>query len=185
MLGLGAMALLVTVLVAPREKISPQAVPSPTLAPSPQPRTADVAPSEPLIATRRPGHPAVSGTGAPAAEVDAQARAEAHEDRVAARTAELRELSRKTDPRSWETLVAELRNSDAEIRAAALDIISQSGNRNAIPALVAAAAATEDAREKQAIADAIEFLQLPTLTEVLNGAGPKGGAAEKTSPAGR
>lgn len=101
-------------------------------------------------------------------EMSAEAREEQREAQVAARIAELRELSTKTDRGSLDTLLSELRNPEAEIREAALDIISQSGNRGAIPGLIDAAAQIEDPREKQAIAEAIEFLKLPTLTETLN-----------------
>jgi hypothetical protein len=102
------------------------------------------------------------------AELEAEARAEQREAEVTARISELRDLSRKTDPGSWETVLSEIKNPDPTIRRAAIDIISQSGNRGVIPRLSEAAAQTEDAAEKQVIADAIEFLSLPTLTEVLS-----------------
>jgi HEAT repeat protein len=100
--------------------------------------------------------------------MSAEAREEQREAQVAARIAELRELSTKTDRGSLDTLLSELRNPQPEIREAALDIISESGNRGAIPGLIDAAAQTEDEGERQAITKAIEFLQLPTLTETLN-----------------
>ena len=96
---------------------------------------------------------------------------EQHEARVAARIAELENLSSKTDPASLETLLSEVRNPDHEIRQAALDALSQSGNRAVIPALREAAGQTEDAGAKQAILDVIEFISLPTLTEILSGNG--------------
>jgi HEAT repeat protein len=98
-------------------------------------------------------------------------RDEQHEARVAARIAALRDLSKKTDRASLETLLSEVKNPDQEIRQAALDAISQSGHRAAIPRLREVAAQTEDSREKQAIADVIEFMSLPTLTELLSGHG--------------
>lgn len=96
---------------------------------------------------------------------------EQREARVAARIAQLRDLATKTDRASLETLLAEIKNPDLEIRQAALDAISQSGNRAAIPGLRETAAQTEDIREKQAIVDVIEFMSLPTLTELLRGRG--------------
>src|SRR5262245_46930900 len=53
-----------------------------------------------------------------------------NEEKIAARIGELRDLARKTDHASLETLLAEMRNPDQEIRQAVLDIISQSGNRD-------------------------------------------------------
>jgi HEAT repeats len=94
-----------------------------------------------------------------------------HEAYVEARTAELRDLARKSDAASLGTLLSEVRNPDQEIRQAALDALSQSGNRNAIPGLQQAAAQTENPGEKQAIQEVIEFLKLPTLTETLRGQG--------------
>src|SRR5207248_2107345 len=78
---------------------------------------------------------------------------EQHEAQVAARIAELEKLSAKTDRASLETVLSEVKNPDQEIRQAALDAISQSGNRAAIPGLREAAAQTEDSREKKEIAD--------------------------------
>jgi hypothetical protein len=106
-------------------------------------------------------------------------RDEQHEARMAARIAALRGLSTKTDRASLETLLAEVKNPDREIRQAALDAIGQSGNRAVIPRLREAAAQTEDSREKQAIVDVIEFISLPTLTELLSGHG----ATNKQRPA--
>jgi hypothetical protein len=97
---------------------------------------------------------------------DADAKREAY---VEARTAELQDLARKSDPASLATLLSEVRNPDLEIREAALDALSQSGNRGAIPGLEQAAAQTENSKEKRAIQDVIEFLKLPTLTETLRG----------------
>jgi len=91
------------------------------------------------------------------------------EARVAARVIELGELSRSTDRASLETLLSEVRNPDREIRQAALDAITQSGNRAAIPGLREAAGQTRDPQDKEAIEEVIEFMSLPTLTEVLRG----------------
>ena len=99
--------------------------------------------------------------------VGADAREEQHEAFVATRIAELRDLSAKTDRASLETLLSEVRNPDPEIRQATLDLISQSGNRAAIPGLLDASEQIENEAEKRAIAEVIEFLKLPTLTELL------------------
>lgn len=96
-------------------------------------------------------------------------RNDQHEALLAARIAELKSLSRKTDDASLATLLSEVKSPDEETRQAALDAISQSGRRAALPGLRELAAQTEDRQEKQAIEETIEFLSLPTLTEVLRG----------------
>jgi len=100
--------------------------------------------------------------------MDDEAREEQREAFVAARIAELRDLSTKTDGPSLETLLSEVRNPDSEIRLATLDIIGQSGNRAAIPGLLDAVALLENEAEKKAIVEMVEFLKLPTLTELLD-----------------
>jgi len=123
-------------------------------------------PTQPLVNGRvKKGNPQTK-------ERDADAREEEHEAYVAARIAELRQLANKTDRASLETVVSEVRNPDQEIRQAVFDIISQSGNRDAIPALLEEAAQTEDPGVKKAIAEVIDFLNLPTLTEVLRQTNP-------------
>lgn len=105
-----------------------------------------------------------------AAQVDESTAADTKEDedRVQARVAELFELSSKLAPAALETLLAEVRNQNPEIRQAALDAISQSGNRTLIPRLLQAAEETEDADQRRAIAETVEFLNLPTLSEVMS-----------------
>ncbi len=71
------------------------------------------------------------------------------------------------DPLSLKEIVSELANPNAQIRKAALDATIQFGSRDAIPDLTIAADRSMDAEEKKAILDAIEFLKLPSLTEVL------------------
>ncbi len=109
---------------------------------------------------------------------------EQREVRVAARIAELWDLSARTDRASLETLLSEVKNRDQEIRQAALDAISQSGNRAAIPGLRVAAAQTEDSQEKQAIADVIEFMSLPTLTELFRGSATNNPRPAQAKPTG-
>jgi HEAT repeat protein len=89
------------------------------------------------------------------------------ETNVAARVAALRNLAYDNDPASLAAILAELANPSLEIRQAALDAAVQFGNREAIPKLEEAAARTTDRQEKKEILDAIAFLKLPSLTEVL------------------
>jgi hypothetical protein len=90
-----------------------------------------------------------------------------HEAYVERRIGELADLSAEDDSASLETILSELGNADARIRKAAVDAAVQFGSRDAIPELQEAMERTADAEEKKALAEAIEFLKLPSLTEVL------------------
>ncbi len=103
---------------------------------------------------------------------------------VERRVAELMELSFRDDPVSIDTILSELTNRDPRIRKAALDATLQARSRDAIPRLMEAAEQTDDPHEKAAIADAIEFLKLPTLGEVMEQMGERGTNAP-AEPAGR
>jgi HEAT repeat protein len=86
---------------------------------------------------------------------------------VEARSSELMGLAMNDDSDSLHTILSELTNREPEIRKAAVQAAVQFGSRDAIPALMDAALQTDDPHEKAAIADAIEFLKLPSLTEVM------------------
>ena len=78
----------------------------------------------------------------------------------------LAEAASKDDATSFQLIITSLRAERPEIRKAALEAAIQLGNRDAIPILKELAAKTEDAREKVEILDAIEFLELPSLSEI-------------------
>ncbi len=80
--------------------------------------------------------------------------------------AELEGLGTRNDPESFQRIVAGLSDSSPDIRQAAREAILQFGNRDAIPILKDLASKTEDAREKVALLDTVEFLSLPSLSEV-------------------
>jgi hypothetical protein len=172
-LGLAALALCALIFISPRP-VTPAtaqvaepltgAGDQPPLAPPPE----EAAASPATLPRIQPlSTPTAKKESSQTEGADASARAELHETQVEARIAELRDLSRKKDMPSLEVLLSEVKNSDQEIRQAALDAIGQTGNRAAIPRLLELAAQTENAKEKQAIVDAVEFMKLPTLTEVL------------------
>jgi HEAT repeat protein len=71
------------------------------------------------------------------------------------------------DAGSLETILSELTNRDPEIRGGALEAAIQFGSREAIPRLMDAANQTDDPKEKAALDEAVEFLKLPSLKEVL------------------
>ncbi len=104
------------------------------------------------------------------AEGSAEARQRAY---VENRVAELMELAPQDDPASLNIILSELTNRDPAIRKAALEATLQVRSREAIPRLLEAAEQTDDPREKAAIADAIEFLRLPTLGEVMDRTGER------------
>ena len=90
-----------------------------------------------------------------------------HEAYVAARSAELMDLAMNNDADSLNTILSELANRDRQIRDTAVQAAVQFHSRDAIPRLQDAALQTDDAKERAAIEDAIEFLKLPSLTEVM------------------
>ena len=89
------------------------------------------------------------------------------------------ELAMNDDSTSLDTILSELTNRDPEIRKGALEATIQFGSRDAIPKMLDAASQTDDPREKAEIAEAIEFLKLPSLTETL--AQTPAGLRSKTS----
>lgn len=91
-----------------------------------------------------------------------------HEEYVMKRTAELNSLAMQKSPAAHQQIVDELRNSDKEIRSAALEAIQQANDRSVIPQMKQIADQTDDPQEKQNILDAIDFINLPSLTEYLH-----------------
>jgi hypothetical protein len=162
-LGVGSLALLALVFISPRGgMISPGAAGEPPATVPGQEATVVEPPPDLPAANTQP-----NPRGLPPEEPQTASGNAKHEAWVEAKIDELRELSSHRDRASLDRLLAEVNNPDREIRQAALDGLSQTGNRDAIPALREAAAQTEEASHKQAIMEVIEFLELPTLTEVL------------------
>ena len=91
---------------------------------------------------------------------------EQQEDAVNERIVELSELATRGDSASLGVLLAELNNDNADIRRAALDGIMQGGNLEAIPALQQLADRSADPQQKRDIAEAIEFLTLPSISDL-------------------
>jgi hypothetical protein len=121
--------------------------------------------------------PKGSAPGLNAAQKWAQDLDEARHVAVETRVQELLDLGMEDDPKSLETIVSELSNADAEIRKAAVEATVQFGSQDAIPQLENAMLWAENAEQRKDIADAIEFLKLPRLTEVV--AALPAGAAKK------
>lgn len=109
---------------------------------------------------------APSGKGTPPDSASTASTEDAHQAYVEKRTAELMDIAMTDDRSNLDTILSELSNRDPEIRKAALDATIQFGSRDAIPKLTDAISQTDDPNEKAALADAIEFLKLPSLTEI-------------------
>jgi len=89
-----------------------------------------------------------------------------HQAYVEQRTAELMDMAMTDERANLDSILSELSNRDPEIRKAALEAAIQFGSRDAIPKLADAVSQTDDPNEKTALTDAIEFLKLPSLTEI-------------------
>jgi len=92
--------------------------------------------------------------------------AEQQEDAVNDRIVELSDLATRGDSASLGIILSELSNDNADIRRAALDAVMQSGNPEAIPALQQLAQRSPDPQQQAELAQAIEFLTLPSITDL-------------------
>ena len=145
------------------------------------------APGEPVVISK--AQPVVepivaSSTNVPQSDPQPTGPSEdAHKSYVEQRSAQLMDLAMNDDRASLDTILSELTNRDPEIRKAALDAAIQFGSRDAIPKLADAASQTDDASEKTALNDAIEFLKLPSLTEISAQSHKPPGNAQAPRPA--
>lgn len=85
------------------------------------------------------------------------------QEAVDAEVEHLQDLSMKDDAASLATILVALTNSNNEIREAAIDAAQQFGDPSAIPALKAAANATDNLQEKIAYLEAADFLTIPPV----------------------
>ncbi|HEX3855869.1 MAG TPA: HEAT repeat domain-containing protein [Verrucomicrobiae bacterium] len=98
-------------------------------------------------------------------ETNAIARQD-HEEYVKNRSEELMDLARQDSPAAIQKIMDELKNPDKAIRGAALDALEEANDRSVVPQMQQIADQTDDSDYKQAIQDAIDFINLPSLTEV-------------------
>ena len=106
-----------------------------------------------------------------------------HQTYVEKRIEELTDLAMNDDSSSLDTILSELTNRDPQIRKAALEATIQFGSRDAIPKLADVVSQVDDPGEKHDILEAIEFLKLPSASEVIAQAGGASKKAMKTRPA--
>jgi hypothetical protein len=91
-----------------------------------------------------------------------------HTQYVRQQIKELNALSWNNDDESRDAILSEVAtNSDKQIRAAALEAAIQFDDRSVVPRLQEIAAQTDDPEEKKNILDAIDYINLPSLTEYL------------------
>lgn len=129
---------------------------------------APVTPAPVSVATPVPAAvtPAATNPASVLPVVDAVETNAEHEAAVQAEIDKLQDLQANDDPASLKAILTELTNPDKEVRAAAIEATTQFGDRSAIPVLKDLAATTTDSGEKKALLDAVEFMSLPTMTEV-------------------
>lgn len=126
---------------------------SPAAAASNQPVEAPASNPPPVVAA------------APAADTNTAA---AHAQYVSRRIKELNALAMNDDVQSRDTILSELKNNpDKKIRAAALEAAIQFDDRSVVPPMQEIAAQTQDPEEKAAILEAIDYINLPSLTEYM------------------
>jgi hypothetical protein len=100
----------------------------------------------------------------PAAPVSTNAPTpEQRQAAIDAETDRLQQWSMDNDPASLSNILADLTNSEKEIRDAAIEATKQFGSTNAIPTLKAVAANTTDPDEQIALLEAANFLSLPSV----------------------
>jgi hypothetical protein len=89
------------------------------------------------------------------------------EDYIRQRVEELGDLAMKDDVTSRDAILAELQNPEKEIREAALSAAIEFNDRSVVPRLQEVANQTKDSAEKAKIFEAIDYINLPSLTERL------------------
>ena len=105
-----------------------------------------------------------------------------HTAYVRMRAAELDELAMQKSSTAHQTIVLELKNPDRAIRQAALDALKQADDRSVVPQMQQIADQTDDSDERKAILDAIDYINLPSLTEYLQQQKVQGAAGNPSAP---
>ena len=141
----------------------PAASPPPAAATEPAvqpdvPKMAAASNTEPVVT-----NPAVAVAPAIA---DTNEDTSAHDTYLQEHLDRLSQLQANDDPASLHEILGELTNSEQVIRMAAIQSAIQFGGHDAVPALTNLAAQTSDPREKKALLDAADFLELPSWTEI-------------------
>lgn len=149
------------------------------------------APTRPTMTTTLPPKPAPGGLRKDAAQgVQSRKFTPMNADEQAAAIAQgelinsLFEAGAEGTPEHMEKVYGALNHTDPEVREAAADVLMQYAGKEAVPRLRAAQAAATSAEEKARLEEAIEFVQLPSLSDLRAGetSAPRG---EGSKGAGR
>jgi hypothetical protein len=154
---------LALVVLLPKKTNIPPATPPPASIPAPE---ADLKP----IPVPVPTPVATVPVTAAVTNVDTNTLAlakEKHAEYVEKRRDELMAAAMFNDTASHQVIIQELTNSDHAIRKVALEAVQQTQDRALIPQMQQIADTTEDEDYKQALNDAIAYMKLPTLTEIM------------------
>jgi hypothetical protein len=121
-------------------------------------------PTGPESEQLRAGDQVAGGANSPTARKGAgSAEGLSHEDYVEKRVGELSDLGMTDDPEALKTILSEIKNTDTDIRKAAIEAAKQFGSADALPKLEEALSTAETTSDKQDLQDAIEFLKLPSF----------------------
>jgi hypothetical protein len=145
----------------------PSTQPQPSPVPEAPATSVSANPSTPVrpVSEHRPVAPAVIQPRTQPESGGEEQRSEAARERAA----KLQQIGSTRDADSLNTVSSELNDADASVRRAAVAAAVEIGDRGIIPALQQAMEGDLEPQEKVKIQQAINFLQLPTLTEVSAG----------------
>jgi type IV secretory pathway VirB10-like protein len=136
---------------------------------SPPPAAAPIAITEtkPAAPQTAPTITSVPPTApAPLAAAPVAMTPEQRQAAIDAETDHLQQWSMNDDPESLSNILADLTNSEKDVRKAAIEAAEQFGSTNAIPILKNLAANDGDPEEKAALLEAAHFLSLPSIFDV-------------------
>ena len=159
---LAAACVLALVVMLPKKTNMAPATPTPS-ASAPEADVKPIPVPVPMAATPAPAIPAVVTN----TDTNAIALArEKHAEYVEKRRDELMAMAMLDDTASHQPIIEALTNSDRAIRKVALEAVQQTQDRALIPQMQQIADTTDDEDYKQALDDAIDYMKLPTLTEM-------------------
>ena len=183
-LGILAVACAVILGLLISKMTSPQqhaAAPAPAPPPAPTAQAAPVAPPAPAPVVVAPPVLAVTNQNTNAMD------AEQHDEYVQKRANDLMGIAMLNDYNAHQEIIREMTNSDPAIRKAALQAVVQTSDRKLIPEIQQIADTTDDPAYKAGLQQAIDFMKLPTLTEMMQKAkaNQNGGGNAASQPQGQ
>jgi hypothetical protein len=158
--------------------VSKVSIPKPPApAPAPAAQTAPMAAPAPAPVVVTPPVPVATNQNTNAMS------AEEHAEYVQKRANDLMGIAMLNDYTAHQEIIREMTNSDPAIRKAALAAVVQTSDRQLIPEIQQIADNTDDPDYKEALQKAIDFMKLPTLTEMMQKAkAQQNGGGNATQP---